>query len=97
VPTLTHEQIRTLAPDASAARSGEALADRRRWDATGRSDVAAWGLCKGSGATPYQVVVDIVLLIDVPRVPRPRSRDLTRLRDTRCPGGAAAATSRGVS
>jgi hypothetical protein len=59
VPTLTHEQIRTLAPDASAARSGEALADRRRWDSAGRSDVAAWGLCKGSGANPYQVAVDI--------------------------------------
>jgi hypothetical protein len=57
---LTHEQIRTLAPDAAAARSGEALADRRRWDAAGRSDVAAWGLCKGSGANPYQVAVDIV-------------------------------------
>ncbi len=59
VPTLTHDQIRTLAPDASAARSGEALADRRRWNAAGRSDVAAWGLCKGSGANPYQVAVDI--------------------------------------
>jgi hypothetical protein len=59
VPTLTHEQIRTLAPDASAARSGEALADRHRWDSAGRSDVAAWGLCKGSGANPYQVAVDI--------------------------------------
>jgi Family of unknown function (DUF5691)/SWIM zinc finger len=59
VPTLTHEQIRTLAPDAAAARSGEALADRRRWDSAGRSDVAAWGLCKGSGANPYQVAVDI--------------------------------------
>ena len=59
MPTLTHDQIRTLAPDASAARSGEALADRRRWDSAGRSEVAAWGLCKGSGASPYQVAVDI--------------------------------------
>ena len=59
MPTLTHEQIRTLAPDASAARSGETLADRRRWDSAGRSDAAAWGLCKGSGANPYQVAVDI--------------------------------------
>jgi hypothetical protein len=59
VPTLTHDQIRTLAPDASAARSGEALADRRRWNSAGRSDVAAWGLCKGSGANPYQVAVEM--------------------------------------
>ena len=59
MPTLTREQIRTLAPDAAAARSGEALADRRRWKSPGRSDLAAWGLCKGSGAHPYQVAVDI--------------------------------------
>ena len=57
--TLTAEQVRTLAPDASAARAGEALADVRRWTAAGRTDVAAWGLCKGSGSTPYQVAVDI--------------------------------------
>ena len=58
MPTLTAEQVRTLAPDASAARSGEALADRGRWTAAGRSEAAAWGLCKGSGSTPYQVAVD---------------------------------------
>ena len=34
--TLTAEQVRTLAPDASAARSGEALGDRRRWTGAGR-------------------------------------------------------------
>jgi hypothetical protein len=59
VLTLTAEQIRTLAPDASAARSGEVLASPRRWTAAGRSDVAAWGLCQGSGSTPYQVAVDL--------------------------------------
>ena len=57
--TLTAEQVRTLAPDASAARSGEALGSPRRWTAAGRSDEAAWGLCQGSGSTPYQVAVDI--------------------------------------
>src|SRR5262245_6205961 len=57
--TLTAEQVRTLAPDASAARSGEALAARSRWKAAGRTDTAAWGLCQGSGSTPYQVAVDI--------------------------------------
>ena len=57
--TLTAEQVRTLAPDASAARAAEALASPRRWTAAGRSDVAAWGLCQGSGSTPYQVAVDI--------------------------------------
>ena len=57
--TLTAEQVRTLAPDASAARAAEALGSPRRWTAAGRSDVAAWGLCQGSGSTPYQVAVDI--------------------------------------
>lgn len=57
--TLTAEQVRTLAPDAAAARSGEALGSPRRWSGAGRSDVAAWGLCQGSGSTPYQVAVDI--------------------------------------
>ena len=56
---LTPEQVRTLAPDASAARSGEALGSPRRWTAPGRNDVAAWGLCQGSGSNPYQVAVDL--------------------------------------
>ena len=56
---LTPEQVRTLAPDASAARSGEALGSPRRWTGAGRNDVAAWGLCQGSGSNPYQVAVDI--------------------------------------
>ena len=56
---LTAEQVRTLAPDASAARSGESLGSPRRWTAAGRNDDAAWGLCQGSGSNPYQVAVDI--------------------------------------
>ena len=57
--TLTAEQVRTLAPDATAARAGESLGSPRRWSAAGRSDEAAWGLCQGSGSTPYQVAVDL--------------------------------------
>ncbi|HEU5202676.1 MAG TPA: DUF5691 domain-containing protein [Candidatus Limnocylindrales bacterium] len=57
--TLTPEQVRTLAPDASAARSGEALGSPRRWTGAGRNEGAAWGLCQGSGSNPYQVVVDL--------------------------------------
>ena len=59
VLTLTAEQVRTLAPDATAARAGEALGSPKRWTAAGRSEVAAWGLCQGSGSTPYQVAADI--------------------------------------
>jgi hypothetical protein len=57
--TPSAEQVRTLAPDASAARAGEALADDRRWSATGRSETATWGLCQGSGTAPYQAAVDL--------------------------------------
>ena len=57
--TLTAEQIRTLAPDGAAARAGEALGSPRRWTQVGRSDAAAWGLCQGSGSTPYQVTADL--------------------------------------
>ena len=58
MPKLTPEQVRTLAPDASAARSGEALGSPKRWTGAGRNDVAAWGLCQGSGSNPYHVAVD---------------------------------------
>jgi hypothetical protein len=54
----TPDQVRSLAPDPGAARAGEGLASRRHWSATGRNDRAAWGLCQGSGANPYQVTVD---------------------------------------
>jgi hypothetical protein len=57
--TPTAEQIRTLAPDAAAARAGEELANLRKWATTGRTDGAAWGLCQGSGSSPYQVAVDL--------------------------------------
>jgi hypothetical protein len=54
----TPDQVRSLAPDPGAARAGEGLAGRRHWSATGRNERAAWGLCQGSGANPYQVTVD---------------------------------------
>jgi hypothetical protein len=54
----TPDQVRSIAPDPAAARAGEALANRRTWSATGRNDRAAWGLCQGSGASPYQTIVD---------------------------------------
>ncbi len=54
----TPDQVRSIAPDPGAARAGEGLANRRTWSATGRNDRAAWGLCQGSGASPYQTIVD---------------------------------------
>lgn len=49
----------SLAPDASAASAGKALASARKWTGTGRSDRAVWGLCQGSGKAPYQTRVDL--------------------------------------
>ena len=59
VLTPTAEQVRTLAPDASAARAAERLAHPGRWSGTGRTESAAWGLCQGSGSSPYQTTVDL--------------------------------------
>jgi len=55
----TADQVRALAPDPSAARAGEGLANIRHWPKLGRTDRLVWGLCQGSGAAPYQVVVDL--------------------------------------
>jgi hypothetical protein len=56
---LTPEQIRALAPDAGSAKSGNDLADARKWVTLGFDDRAAWGECQGSGATPYQTKIDL--------------------------------------
>ncbi|WP_433759250.1 DUF5691 domain-containing protein [Nocardia sp. CA-135398] len=53
----TEEQVSALAPDASSLSAARKLAGR--WHGTGQSDTALWGLCQGSGAKPYQTIVDL--------------------------------------
>lgn len=53
------EQVLALAPDASAARVGRSLSGPGPWSGAGSTAAAVWGECQGSGATPYQVVVDL--------------------------------------
>ncbi|MBL1076212.1 SWIM zinc finger family protein [Nocardia sp. 2] len=53
----TTEQITALAPDAASLTAARKL--RGKWSGTGQHDTALWGLCKGSGSTPYQTVVDL--------------------------------------
>ncbi|NYD24829.1 SWIM zinc finger family protein [Kineococcus aurantiacus] len=59
------EQVLALAPDASSATAGRKLGVPAPWSQTGALDPgegtggAVWGSCKGSGATPYQTVVDL--------------------------------------
>ncbi|MFD3591927.1 DUF5691 domain-containing protein [Nocardia sp. NPDC058640] len=53
----TEEQVRALAPDASSLAAARKLAGR--WRECGTADNAVWGLCQGSGAKPYQAIVDL--------------------------------------
>jgi hypothetical protein len=61
VDTWSADQVLALAPDASSAAAGRKQAVPRAWSGTGASQepAALWGLCQGSGKTPYQVVVDL--------------------------------------
>ncbi|MFC9386007.1 SWIM zinc finger family protein [Streptomyces venezuelae] len=54
----TADQVLALAPDEASRRAGSRLGTAGPWSGTGRGDGAVWGLCKGSGATPYRTVVD---------------------------------------
>src|SRR2546423_6529647 len=57
------EQVLALAPDAAAQKAARSLATPRRWTETGyapdEDPPTLWGLCKGSGAQPYQTCVDL--------------------------------------
>jgi len=53
------EQIIALAPDAASAKAGRSLATSSKWQNVGRDERALWGECQGSGAKPYQTVIDL--------------------------------------
>ncbi|WP_432982499.1 SWIM zinc finger family protein [Dactylosporangium sp. CA-233914] len=60
----TIDQVMALAPDSSAQRAARGLAGDRAWLETGLSaaddiDPTLWGLCQGSGTTPYQTAIDL--------------------------------------
>ncbi|MGW6130669.1 SWIM zinc finger family protein [Cellulomonas sp. NPDC055163] len=55
----TVEQALAIAPDASSAAAGRKLATSGSWSSTGAAPGVVWGLCAGSGSTPYQTVVDL--------------------------------------
>ncbi|GHB08049.1 hypothetical protein GCM10010346_34250 [Streptomyces chryseus] len=55
----TAEQVLALAPDAASRKAGSRLGTAGPWSEAGSSGSGAvWGLCKGSGRTPYRTVVD---------------------------------------
>ncbi|MGI5216509.1 SWIM zinc finger family protein [Nocardia sp. CA-290969] len=53
----SENQVTALAPDASSLTAARKLAGK--WSGTGWCDTALWGLCAGSGKTPYQTIVDL--------------------------------------
>src|SRR6187397_2422956 len=53
------EQIIALAPDAASAKAGRSLATVSKWKNVGQDERALWGECQGSGAKPYQTVIDL--------------------------------------
>ena len=53
------EQIIALAPDAASAKAGRSLATGSKWQNVGQDERALWGECQGSGAKPYQTVIDL--------------------------------------
>jgi hypothetical protein len=54
----TTETVEGLAPDQASVAAARKLARPAPWSETGRDERAVWGLCTGSGKTPYQVQVD---------------------------------------
>jgi hypothetical protein len=55
------EQVAAVAPTPAAVAAAEPLAVQRRWVATGCDRRAVWGRCLGSGAEPYDTMVDHTL------------------------------------
>ena len=55
----TPQQVAALAPDTSSLAAARRLARPGPWSDTGSTDTLVWGKCQGSGATPYQVSVDV--------------------------------------
>src|SRR4051812_42889776 len=53
------DQVLSLAPDPSSAKSGKELATGRKWSSLGRDERSAWGECQGSGSQPYQTRIDL--------------------------------------
>ncbi|HET6531310.1 MAG TPA: SWIM zinc finger family protein, partial [Actinoplanes sp.] len=52
-------QVAALARDASSLTGARTVSRPERWAGAGRSADLLWGLCRGSGAHPYQVCVDL--------------------------------------
>jgi hypothetical protein len=60
--TWSADQVRALAPDVASRQAAARLAVPAPWSGTGHSGAeppVLWGLCAGSGKSPYQASVDL--------------------------------------
>lgn len=53
------ERVGAAAPDSQVALAAEKLAIPQPWSQVGTSGNLLWGLCQGSGKSPYQVQIDL--------------------------------------
>ncbi len=54
------EQVEAIATTPAAMTAARALVSLGRWGSTGADDRAVWGVCRGSGAEPYDTMIDHV-------------------------------------
>jgi hypothetical protein len=54
------EQVEAIAPTPAALSAARPLTTLAKWGGLGADDRAVWGSCRGSGAEPYDVMVDHV-------------------------------------
>ena len=54
------EQVEAIAPSAAALSAARPLTTVAAWGGLGADDRAVWGSCRGSGAEPYDTMVDHV-------------------------------------
>jgi hypothetical protein len=54
------EQVAAVAPSPKSVIAAESLAVPSRWSGLGGDERALWGRCRGSGAEPYETLVDHV-------------------------------------
>jgi len=54
------EQVEAIAPTPAAMTAARPLVSLTRWGSVGADERALWGVCRGSGAEPYDTMVDHV-------------------------------------
>jgi hypothetical protein len=59
VKRWTMQQVEQQAPDARSIAAARRLARRGPWSEAGSTEALVWGKCQGSGATPYQVSIEL--------------------------------------